>query len=85
MKKITIQPQVKSMAITSNNFLNPFHPQCSLLTYLETSENLWFSDVFRGNKREHLEEMGQGKSVFRNQKTIPLKKSQNGNRPSNFL
>ena len=32
--------------------------QCSLLIPLKTSENLWFSDVFRGIKSEHWEEMG---------------------------
>ena len=36
----------------------PFSSQCSLLTPLKTLENLWFSDVFRGIKREHWEEKG---------------------------
>ena len=29
---------------------------CPLLIHLKTSENVWFSDVFRGIKKEHLEE-----------------------------
>ena len=32
--------------------------QFSLLIPLKTSENLWFSDVFRGIKMEHWEEKG---------------------------
>ena len=38
-------------------YLNPFLPKCSLLITLKTV-NLWFSDVFRGTKKEHWEEKG---------------------------
>ena len=41
-----------------NKMNQPFSSQCSLLTPLKTSENLWFSDVFRGIKREHWEGKG---------------------------
>ena len=33
--------------------INPFLPNVPFLIPLKTSENLWFSDVFRGIKREH--------------------------------
>ena len=35
---------------------NPYSCQCFLLIPLKTSEKLWFSDVFRGIKREHWHE-----------------------------
>ena len=31
--------------------LNPFVPNASFLYPLKTSENLWFADVFRGQKK----------------------------------
>ena len=32
-------------------FINPFLPTCLFLYPLKTSENLWFSDVFRGYRK----------------------------------
>ena len=37
---------------------SPFSSKCSLLISLKTSENLWFSDVFREIKRDHWGEKG---------------------------
>ena len=34
-----------------NEDLNPFHSTCLFLYPLKTSENLWFSDVFRGYRK----------------------------------
>ena len=38
--------------------LKTFFPNAPFLYPLEILENLWFSDVFRGIKREHWEQMG---------------------------
>ena len=49
------------MLITVNNKLivqlNPFHTRGLYLYLLKTSENLWFSYVFRGVEREQCHEM----------------------------
>ena len=51
-----------------------FSSQCSRLIPLKTSENLWFSDIFRGIKREQ-----------DNILSLPLKKSENLRRTENKL
>ena len=38
--------------------LNPFHVTGLFLYLLKTSENLWFSDVFKGIERDQWQEMG---------------------------
>ena len=35
----------------SQLLLNPFHAYCLFLYLLNTSKNLWFSDVFRGYRK----------------------------------
>ena len=41
--------------IPSTHFINPFKSNVTFLYPLETSENLWFSDVFRGYRNVTLE------------------------------
>ena len=41
-----------------NKFLMQFMPLVSFDTPLEASENLWFSDVFRGAEIDQWHEMG---------------------------
>ena len=42
----------------SEKDFNPLRPGFPILNYLKTSENLWFSDVFRGYTKGTLGNMG---------------------------
>ena len=49
----------KSFGKNIHVYINPFQANTPFLYPLKTSENLWFSDVFRGYIRmEHWPEMG---------------------------
>ena len=41
---------ISSVNFNKEEFINPFLPNIPILYSLKTSENLWFSDVFRGYK-----------------------------------
>ena len=42
----------------ASNVLNPFHATGLFRYPLKTSENLWFSDIFRSVERDQWHEMG---------------------------
>ena len=42
----------------ASNVLNAFHATGLFRYPLKTSENLWFSDIFRGVERDQWHEMG---------------------------
>ena len=54
------------MLIISNvRFGNPFHATGIFLYPLKTSENLWFSDIFKGYRKKLWHEMGWLFKIFR--------------------
>ena len=52
-----IKSTVINIRVIDAVYLTLFFPMFPLIP-LKTSENLWFSDVFMGIKREHWEEKG---------------------------
>ena len=51
------KPALEMIILLNTCKVNPVFPNFPF-DPPKTSENLWFSDVFRGIKREHWEEMG---------------------------
>ena len=57
MRSIT-EPYIKSCQAFMMNLFNPFSTNVPLLYPLKASENLWFSDAFRGYRSGTLVENG---------------------------